>query len=341
MPPPSRDGALTEPRCGLTTTTPDRAAEPGAAPPSPVGSRDAAPVRRRRGISARARRDAIWFLVLAAPNILLIALFTYRPLLTNISYSMLDWTLGSTSATFIGLDNYREFFTSDAGLTSLRITVVFTLVTVGGSMLLGLLLALALNAKLPGTTLARAAAFAPYVLSGVGVGLVWLFIFDPNFGALAWVLRQIGLSSPQWVLDPTMALIMVMIVYVWKNLGYCAIVYLGGLQSLPEEIMQAAALDGAGTVRRFWSISLPLLSPTTFFLLITTMLSSLQAFDILRVMTPTGRGTNALIFESYLQAFGGYSRAGYSAAISVVLFVMLIVITVVQIRYVEKKVHYA
>lgn len=292
-------------------------------------------------MTARARRDALWFLALAAPNIILIALFTYRPLLTNVYYSMLDWTLGSDAATFIGLGNYQEFLTSDAGLESLRITLVFTVVTVGGAMLLGLLLSLALNAKLPGTTLARAAAFAPYVLSGVGVGLVWLFIFDPNFGVLAWILRQVGLSSPQWVLDPDMALVMVMIVYVWKNLGYCAIVYLGGLQSLPAEVLQAAELDGAGRLRRFWSISLPLLSPTTFFLLITTMLSSLQAFDILRVMTPAGRGTNALIFESYLQAFGGYSRAGYSAAISVVLFVMLIVITVVQIRYVERKVHYA
>ncbi|MEE1617448.1 carbohydrate ABC transporter permease [Brachybacterium sp. J153] len=298
-------------------------------------------VRPRRRLSSCRRREALWFLVLALPNIALIILFTYRPLLTNVYYSMLDWTLGSTSASFIGLGNYVEFFASPQGLDSIRITIVFTLVTVGGSMVLGLLLALALNTKIPGTSLARSAAFAPYVLSGVGVGLVWLFIFDPNFGVLAWFLRQIGLASPQWVLDPDMALIMVMIVYVWKNLGYCAIVYLGGLQSLPQEVMQAASLDGAGPLRRFWSISLPLLSPTTFFLLITTMLSSLQAFDILRVMTPTGRGTNAMIFESYLQAFGGYSRAGYSAAISVVLFVMLLVITVVQIRFVEKKVHYA
>lgn len=299
-----------------------------------------APPRRRR-LSGRGRRDAIWFLALALPNIVLIALFTYRPLLTNVYYSMLDWTLGSASATFIGLGNYVEFFTSTAGHESIRITVVFTLVTVGGSMVLGLLLALALNARIPGTAIARSAAFAPYVLSGVGVGLVWLFIFDPDFGVLAWFLRQLGLSSPEWMNDPTMALVMVMVVYIWKNLGYCAIVYLGGLQSLPQDVLQAAALDGAGPLRRFWSISLPLLSPTTFFLLITTMLSSLQAFDILRIMTPTGRGTNALIFESYLQAFGGYSRAGYSAAISVVLFLMLIVITVVQVRFVEKKVHYA
>lgn len=268
-------------------------------------------------------------------------MFTYRPLILNIQYSMLDWTLGSRTATFIGLGNYVEFFTSDEGLTSLRITAIFTLFTVGGAMVLGLLIALALNIDIPGRTIARSAVFAPYVLSGVGVGLVWLFIFDPNFGALGWILRQLGMGSPQWFLDPQMSLVMVIIVYVWKNLGYCAIVYLGGLQSLPQDVMHAAQLDGAGAVRRFFSISIPLLSPTTFFLLITTTLNSLQAFDLLRIMTPTGRGTNTMIFESYLQAFGGYSRAGYSATISVLLFVILIVMTVAQIMFVERKVHYA
>ncbi|WP_422117687.1 carbohydrate ABC transporter permease [Brachybacterium sp. UNK5269] len=322
---------------GADARAPESSARPAPdaapAPPRP-------PVRRRR-MTRRTRRDALVFLAFAAPNLVLIAMFTYRPLILNIQYSMLDWTLGSRTATFIGLGNYIEFFTSDAGLTSLRITAIFTLLTVGGAMVLGLLIALALNIDVPGRTVARSAVFAPYVLSGVGVGLVWLFIFDPNFGALAWILRQLGLGSPQWFLDPEMSLVMVIIVYVWKNLGYCAIVYLGGLQSLPQDVMHAAQLDGAGPVRRFFSISIPLLSPTTFFLLITTTLNSLQAFDLLRIMTPTGRGTNTMIFESYLQAFGGYSRAGYSATISVLLFIILIVMTVAQILFVERKVHYS
>lgn len=299
------------------------------------------PAPRRPRVSARKRRDFFVFLALALPNLVLIALFTYRPLIANMQYSLLDWTLGSPTATAVGLDNYVTFFTDPGSADVLRVTLVFTVITVGGSMLLGLLVALALNQQIPGTTFARSAVFAPYVLSGVGVGLVWLFIFDPVYGVLSWVLRGIGVASPQWINDPQLALVMVMIVYVWKNLGYCAVVYLAGLQSLPKEVMEAAALDGAGAVRRFTSISLPLLSPTTFFLLITTLLSSLQAFDILKIMTPSGRGTNTLMFESYLQAFGGYNRAGYSAAVSVVLFVILLVVTVVQMRFVEKKVHYA
>jgi len=281
------------------------------------------------------------FLAFAAPNILLIAIFTYRPLLANLNYSTLDWTLGAEEATRVGFRNYAEFFTSGDAPVVLRTTAVFTLATVGGSMLLGLLVAVALNLKVRGAPVARAAVFAPYVLSGVGVGLVWLFIFDPVYGALAALLRAIGLASPQWINNPDLALLMVIIVYVWKNLGYCAVVYLAGMQAVPKDLMEAAAVDGAGPMRRFWSITLPLLSPSSFFLLITTLLSSLQAFDILRIMVPSGRGVGTLIYEAYLQAFSTYNRAGYSAAISVVLFVFLLLATIVQIRFVERKVHYA
>ncbi|WP_210418862.1 MULTISPECIES: carbohydrate ABC transporter permease [Pseudarthrobacter] len=311
---------------------------PSTRPAGPGGSTAKIPHRRW---SARNRRDFFVFLAMALPNLILIAVFTYRPLFSNMYYSTLDWTLGSPSATVVGLGNYVTFFTSNDAPKVLGTTAVFTLVTVGGSMILGLLVALALNARVRGTTFARSAVFAPYVLSGVGVGLVWLFIFDPGYGVLAWLLRGIGQQSPQWINDPQLSLVMVILVYVWKNLGYCAVVYLAGLQSLPTEVMEAASLDGANGFRRFVSISLPLLSPTTFFLLITTLLSSLQAFDLIRIMTPLGTGTSTLIYEAYLQAFGAYNRAGYSAAISVVLFAILLVITVLQLRFVERKVHYS
>lgn len=289
----------------------------------------------------RDRRDALVFLAMVLPNLLLIIFFTYRPLLMNVYYSTLDWTLGSLDATVIGFGNYVEFFTSGDAPSVLGTTAIFTVATVGGALILGLLLALVLNREIPGKTVARSVVFAPYVLSGVGVGMVWLFIFDPIYGVLSWILRGIGMVSPQWINDPHLALVMVIVVYVWKNLGYCAIVYLAGLQSMPQDIMEAASLDGAGAFRRFIFVSLPLLSPTTFFLLITSLLSSLQAFDIIKIMTPTGNGTGTLIFESYLQAFGAYNRAGYSAAISVVLFVLLLIMTGLQLRFVERKVHYS
>lgn len=126
-----------------------------------------------------------------------------------------------------------------------------------------------------------------------------------------------------------------------KNLGYCAVIFIAGLQSIPRDLVEASQIDGAGPIRRFFSIVFPLLSPTVFFLLISTTLNSMQAFDILRIMTPTGNGTNTIIFEIYLQSFGAYQRAGYAAAVSVVLFLTLFLITAVQLRFVERKVHYA
>lgn len=314
------------------------ATRPSAAPPGP--DRAAAVGRRSRRWNRRARHDFLVFLAFVAPNALLIVAFTYRPLLSNMYYSTLNWTLGSQTAVPVGLGNYVQFFTSGDSATVFQVTGIFTVATVGGSMLLGLLIALALNRKVRGGGLARAAVFSPYVLSGVGVGLIWVFMFDPTTGVLSAVLRGIGLSSPQWFNDPHLSLAMVIIVYVWKNMGYAAVIYLAALQAVPADLLEAASIDGAGGLRKFRSIVWPLLSPTTFFLLITSILNSLQAFDLIRIMTPLGRGTTTLIYDAYLQAFGAYNRAGYSAAISTILFAILMLLTIAQLRFLERRVHY-
>lgn len=298
------------------------------------------PVRRRR-VTSRTLREWAMFVLLAAPNIALILAFVYRPLLTNMYYSTLDWTLGSDSARAIGLGNYVEFFTGPDAVPVLRTTVIFTLATVGGSILLGLGLSTVLNKALMGRSFARATVFAPYVLSGVGVGLVWMFIFDPTTGVLSALLRGAGLPVPAWFLQPDLSLTMIIIVYIWKNLGYCAVIYLAALQAIPRDLLEAAAIDGASRWQSFRRVVWPLLSPTSFFLMMTMLLSSLQAFDLIRIMTPLGNGTTTLMYASYLQAFGGYNRAGYSAAIATILFALLIVLTLVQLRVIESKVHYA
>ena len=300
----------------------------------------AAPRRRPLWLAKRRRRDFWIFLLFVGPNLALIIAFCWRPIVQNVQYSLLDWTLGNKRAAFVGLGNYVEFFTGEGGQVLLT-TLVFTVVTVGGSLVIGLLLALALNRRLPGTTLARSAVFAPFVLSGVGVGLVWTFIFDPVVGVLSIILRGLDMPVPQWFLQPGLSLTMICIVYVWKNLGYCAVIFLAGLQSVPAELMEAAALDGAGPWRRFWRITFPMLSPTTFFLVITSILNSLQSFDLIRIMTPLSPGTNTLIYDIYVQAFGGYNRAGYSAALSTILFVILVVVTLLQLRFLQRRVHYA
>ncbi len=307
----------------------------------PPGAGSSAPVARRRRFSARDRRDFPVFLLLALPNILLIVAFVYRPLITNIYYSTLNWTLGSQFATPIGIGNYREFFSDPSSVQVLKTTLIFTVATVGGAMILGLFLATVLNRRLRGRTLARATVFAPFVLSGVGIGLVWVFIFDPVTGALGAILRMWGGTSPEWFTDPQLSLLMVIIVYIWKNTGYCAVIYLAAMQAVPKDLLEAASIDGAGGVRRFWSVVFPLLSPTTFFLTLTSILSSLQAFDLIRIMTPLGNGTTTLMYDTYLQAFGGYNRAGYSATVATILFVILLAMTIVQLSLLERKVHYA
>lgn len=330
-PQPTDTSSTEEPRA---TPTPERVTHSEA---------QIAQTTRMRKQTHRRRSSRNWslFLLFAGPNILLILAFIYFPLISNLYYSTLDWRLGSPSATPVGLDNYVRFFTSPSGLEVWRVTATFTGGAVLGSMVLGLLIALVLNKKIPGRTAARTAVFAPYVLSGVGVAMVWNFIFDPTRGALSYILGGLGIASPEWYLDENWALFMVIIVYVWKNLGFCAVVFLAGLQAVPNDLIEAATLDRAGAARRFFSIVLPLLTPTMFFLLVTNIIFSMtNAFDILRIMTPTGHGTNTIIFEIYLQSFGAYQRAGYSAAIAVVLFFTLFLITAVQLRYVERKVHY-
>ena len=304
--------------------------------------RSAPPGNRIRGRSRSRLRNWLLFAVLAGPNIALLVIFTYRPLVQSFYYSTLQWNIGSRTAMPVGLGNYADWLADPGTPSTLLVTAVFTLATVGGGMVIGLLLALLLNRKLKFTGVARTVVVAPYVLSGVAVGLLWLFVFDPNFGVLAALLRLIGVGSPDWYNNPQWALVMVIIVYLWKNIGYVAMIYLAGLQAVPRDLLEAAALDGATPMRSFFSVVLPLLGPTTFFLGITTLLSSLQSFDIIRAMTNGGplEGTTTLMYQIYQEGFAS-GRAGYSSAIATILFLVLFAITLIQFRFVERKVHYA
>lgn len=281
------------------------------------------------------------FLLFAGPNVALLIIFTYKPLIQSLQYSLLQWNIGSATARFVGLSNYSNWFTDPTTANVVKVTVIFTLVTVAGGMVLGLSLALLLNRKLRGTGMARTVVVAPYVLSGVAVGLLWLFVFDPNFGVLGAVLKGIGLGSPDWYNDPSWALPMIIIVYLWKNVGYVALIYLAALQAVPKDLLEAATLDGASPFASFRNVMLPLLGPTTFFLSVTTLLSSLQSFDIIQAMTKGGplEGTTTMMYQIYQEGFAT-GRAGYSSAIATILFLVLLVITAVQMLFIQKKVHY-
>lgn len=304
------------------------------------------PVSVQRSVSPRGRRRYKWrdigfFLLLAGPNVALLALFVYRPLLQSFSYSLLQWNVGSEVAQFVGLQNYVNWFTAPSTGQIMLNTTVFTLVTVVGGMVLGLGLAVVLNRKLRGHTIVRTVSFAPYVLSGVAVGLLWLFIFDPRYGVLASVLGAIGMPSPDWYNSSPWPLVMLMIVYIWKNVGYVALIYLAGLRAIPHEVFEAAALDGATRRQTTRRVVIPLLGSTTFFLSITTLLSSLQSFDLIQAMTrggPVG-STTTLMYQIYQEGFVN-GRAGFASAVATVLFFILLVITIIQLVVMERKVNF-
>lgn len=286
-------------------------------------------------------RDWVLFILFAGPNLLLFSLFSYWPMIENLRLSTQRWDLLSPVRIDVGLDNYEYLLRNATFHQVLWNTLYFTVAAVGLSLLFGLLIALLLNQRLRWRNGARAIVFAPYMLSGAAIGIVWAYIFDPRFGLFAEMLSWVGLRSPDWLNRPEWAMPAIIIVYVWKNLGFTTVIFLAGLQSIPQDLYDAAKIDGANVWWRFWSVTLPMLSPIGFFLVVTSILSTFQSFDIIRVMTRGGPvdATNTLIYYVYEQGFVAFN-AGRSAAAALVLFVMMMIITLIQLRYSESKVHY-
>lgn len=296
------------------------------------------PSARRRTFFGRPWSDYALFSILLGPNLALLVVFTYRPLIENFQFSFYDWNLSSPTSTFVGLANYREWFSRDDTWVIVGNTVIFTIAAVVGSLVLGLVLALLLDQKLRGRNFVRSAVFAPFVISGAAIGIAFQFVFDPNFGLVQDLLHRVGLSSPDFYQDPHWALFMITVTYLWKNLGYTFVIYLAALQGVRKELMEAAEIDRASTWTTFRKVLLPQLRPTTFFLSITVLLNSLQVFDIINVMTrggPLGNGTTTMVFQVYEETFRNF-RAGYGATVATIMFVVLLIITLIQVRIMDR-----
>ncbi|RDI48279.1 carbohydrate ABC transporter membrane protein 1 (CUT1 family) [Nocardia mexicana] len=283
--------------------------------------------------------DHALFVVLLAPNLALLGLFAYRPLADTVRLSFTDRSLADPAAAYIGFANYREWLGRGDSWQVVTNTVVFTVAAVVGSMVLGLALALLLNRKLFGRNAVRAVVFAPFVISGAAVGVAFQFLFDPGFGLAQDLLLRVGLTNvPDFYQNSHWALFMVTVTYIWKNLGFTFVIYLAALQGIRRELLEAAAIDGAGRRATFTRVVLPQLRPTTLFLSITVMLNSLQLFDIINVMTrggPLGTGTTTMVYQVYLESFRN-SRAGYGATVATVLFVVLLIAALIQVRAMDR-----
>ena len=334
-------GVAVADRRGLRMASGTRASNTAVSTTSAVTSSQAYVQPRGRG-RRLAAQEWLLFLLFIGPNLIIFGLFTYWPMVENIRLSTQRWNMLASTRRFVGLDNFRYLATDDVFHQVLLNTFYFTGAAVGLSLLLGLAVALLLNQPLRGRDGARAVVFAPHLLSGAAIGVVWAYIFDPRFGLLAQILDWFGLSSPDWLNRPEWAMPAIIIVYVWKNLGFTAVIYLAGLQGIPRDLYDAAKVDGASAFNRFRSVTLPMLSPITFFLVVTSILSTFQSFDIIRVMTRGGPvdATNTLIYYVWDEAFQR-SNAGRAAAAAMVLFALMMVVTLIQLRYSERRVHYA
>jgi sn-glycerol 3-phosphate transport system permease protein len=296
------------------------------------------PAPNRRALQDRPSRDYALFVMLVGPNVALLLLFIYRPLVDNIRLSFFSWNISDPTAHFIGLSNYAEWFTRVDTRQIVLNTVVFTAAAVIGSMVLGLALAMLLDQPLRGRNLVRSTVFAPFVISGAAVGLAAQFVFDPNFGLVQDLFRRVGVGVPDFYQNPHWALFMVTVTYIWKNLGYTLVIYLAALQGVRRDLLEAAEIDGASRLATFRRVILPQLRPTTFFLSITVLINSLQVFDIINVMTqggPLGTGTTTMVYQVYLETFRNF-RAGYGATVATIMFLVLLAITYYQVRVMDR-----
>ena len=270
--------------------------------------------------------------IFISPNIIVFAAFMLFPILFAFYMSFHEWSLIGVPQ-FNGLDNYVRMVHDELFWQSLGHTVVFTAGTVPTSIALGLAAAMLLNRELPARGLLRSVIFLPVIVSGVVTALVAAWIFNDNYGVINSLLKAAGLEPIPWLSSPTWAMPSLIITTLWIRIGFCMVVYLAGLQGIPSEYYDAAQVDGASSWRQFRHITLPLLAPTTFLLLVINVIFSFHVFDLIYVMTGGGPGFSTTVLVQYIYESAFASREmGYASAMGIVLYLLIVVLTVFQWR---------
>ncbi len=267
-----------------------------------------------------------------APNLLLFTAFSFVPLIYAVYISLHDWSLIGDSE-YLGLGNYLRLVRDRLFWQALGNTLVYAAVTVSASMAAGLLLAVGLNRALLGRTVLRSLYFMPVVISAVATGTIAAWLFNDNYGVVNGLLVQLGVGRIAWLSTPRWALASLAIATVWVRVGFNMVIYLAALQSIPRNYYEAAQLDGAKPVQQFRYVTVPLLTPATFLLLVLNIIYSFQVFDLIYVMTGGGPGFSTTMVVQYIyQSAFGTSEMGYASAMGVVLYVLILGFTVVQWR---------
>ena len=279
--------------------------------------------------------------VLLAPQVAVIGLFFFWPAGQALLQSFQVQDAFGMSTEWVGLDNFKALLADEAYLGSFKVTALFSLLVAGLGILISLALAVSADRIVRGAMVYKTFLIVPYAVAPAVAGVLWIFMFSPTLGVVAYALARLGVDW-NYLLDSGHALTLIVMAAVWKQISYNFLFFLAGLQAIPKSLIEAAAIDGAGPWRRFWSIQFPLLSPTTFFLLVINMVYAFfDTFSIIDATTQGGPGqdTMILVYKVYNDGFKNGDLGG-SAAQSVILMAIVIALTVVQFRYVEKKVQY-
>jgi sn-glycerol 3-phosphate transport system permease protein len=280
-----------------------------------------------------------WLLV--APQMAVVLVFFFWPAAQAIYQSVLSQDAFGTSTEFVGLENFERLFNDESYLASFKTTAVFSILVAGSGLVIALLLAVMANRVVRGAGFYKTLLIWPYAVAPVVAGVLWLLMFASPYGVIAYFLRWMGLPWDH-LLNPDHAMALIVMAAVWKQISYNFLFFLAGLQSIPQSLIEAATIDGASPWHRFWTIVFPLLSPTTFFLLVINVVYAFfDTFAIVDAATHGGPGkdTAILVYKVYYDGFKALDMGG-SAAQSVILMLIVVALTVIQFRFVEKKVQY-
>ncbi|TQM45315.1 carbohydrate ABC transporter permease [Pseudonocardia cypriaca] len=305
-------------------------AAPAVAPPT---ARPAVGAHRRRRSLGGDRRRAAYLML--APAVLHLAWWIGIPTVATFVLAFTRYDILAGTMSWAGLDNFVAIFRDPLWWKAIGNTVVYTFFTVPVAMAVAVVIAVLLNTKLRARAWYRTAVFMPHITATVAIALVWMWMFEPNIGLFNWVLSLFGVRGPAWTSDPAWAMTSVILMSVWKGIGLKMVIYLAALQGIPSDLYEAAEIDGAGPVRRFFAITLPLLGPATFFVLVISLIDSFQVFEQFYVLTPEGGPANAttvMTYEIYKSAFQRFDMSTASAQ-SMVLFAFLLVLTIVGRRF--------
>jgi multiple sugar transport system permease protein len=290
-------------------------------------------LRRSRGWNRLRWEEARAAYVFLLPNLLIFSIFTLYPVFASFYYSLNEWTL-HTPMEFIGLANYINLFQDEIFRQVLLNTLYYTAGVIPFQTAIGLLIAVGLNQKIRFMTGYRALYFVPVVTSMIAVSIVWQWMYQPQYGVINSLLRIVGIEGPNWLFSREWAMPAVIAMSIWKNVGYSIVLYLAALQGVPESLYESAMIDGANAWQRFWRITLPMISPTTFFIIVLSVIGSFQSFDQIYVLTEGGpaRATSVIVHYLYQNGFQWFNM-GYAAAIAYVLFALLLILTIMQWTY--------